>query len=533
MTKWILSLFWLFSIGIEARIVLLHGNNKWNPQSGNPGIKLRITRKGAEHVKEVGVRLLSEQLAQLQGFRVQHAFQQPGLSGNIYVSDIRTLGYQPPQFSRIAFAEPSYITFGIENMAISLAGRFLGVAGLLQVSGGVSGQLLGMSVGLTTSFQATPDGTMQVTVVNCTTVIQQSNFVLSPEGPLSTIVKTFEVQINDLIRQRIPNLFCRGLTEIIDKNSPTLFQRLNRAQLTEHFQKFNETGVIERFIRRLTEGLYIDGHQISNPIVTSEYFETQQSGELKYNQTIGRAPFFPRPIPQDNDAERMLYLYGSEYALNSLLYHAYQSDRLSIKIERDALPPQYKGFVRTTCEENMQSDGEFLSSICVGKLLPQLAEKFPNTTTKFVLLPHELPETVFKEGFSSMDVRTRILTYVDDHGREKQILVSSADGLAEIKLNADDGKFSGDLKLRKLDVRLHRSGIGGIDPESIEQLAPLAKTFLGPQLSKGLKQGLAISSQRLNNLHSTKVEDSRWICSSRNRLSTWRRQFAQQSSRGL
>jgi hypothetical protein len=104
----------------------------------------------------------------------------------------------------------------------------------------------------------------------------------------------------------------------------------------------------------------------------------------------------------------------------------------------------------------MQSDGEFLSSICVGKLIPQLAEKYPNTTSKFVLLPHELPETRFVEGFSSMDVRSkylellitpilllaRILTYVDDHGRDRQILVSSANGLAEIKLNADDGKFS-------------------------------------------------------------------------------------------
>lgn len=86
---------------------------------GNPGVKLRLTRKGADHVREVGVKLLNEQLAQLQGFRVQHAFQQPGLSGNIYVSDIRTLGYQPPQASRIAFAHPSFITFAIDNTAIS------------------------------------------------------------------------------------------------------------------------------------------------------------------------------------------------------------------------------------------------------------------------------------------------------------------------------------------------------------------------------------------------------------------------------
>ena len=87
-------------------------------------------------------------------------------------------------------------------------------------------------------------------------------------------------------------------------------------------------------------------------------------------------------------------------------------------------------------------------------------------------------------------VSARILTYVDDRGRDKQVLVSSADGIADIKLSAEDGKFSGDLKLRKLNVRLHRSAIGGIDPESIAQLAPLAKTFLGPQLARGLKQGL-------------------------------------------
>jgi hypothetical protein len=174
-------------------IIKITKTPKFSKYLGDPGVKLRLTRKGAEHVKEVGVKLLNEQLAQLQGFKVQHAFQQPGLSGNLYVSDIRTLGYQPPSISRIAFSAPSFITFAIENTAISLTGRFLGVSGPFQVPGEVNGQMLGMSVSLTTSFQATPDGTMAVNVVNCSTVIQQSNFVLSPEGPLSTIVKTFEL----------------------------------------------------------------------------------------------------------------------------------------------------------------------------------------------------------------------------------------------------------------------------------------------------------------------------------------------------
>ena len=68
-------------------------------------------------------------------------------------------------------------------------------------------------------------------------------------------------------------------------------------------------------------------------------------------------------------------------------------------------------------------------------------------------------------------------------------MVSSADGTADIKLNAENDKFGGDLKLKKLLVRLHRSAIQ-IEPESISQLAPLAKMFLGPELAKALKQGL-------------------------------------------
>ena len=79
---------------------------------------------------------------------------------------------------------------------------------------------------------------------------------------------------------------------------------------------------------------------------------------------------------------------------------------------------------------------------------------------------------------------------LDKYGRDHQILVSSADGMADIRLSAENGKFGGDLKLRKLNVRLHRSAIGGIDPESISQLAPLAKTFLGPSLAAGLKEGV-------------------------------------------
>lgn len=143
----------------------------------------------------------------------------------------------------------------------------------------------------------------------------------------------------------------------------------------------------------------------------------------------------------------------------------------------------------------------------------------------------------------------RILTYVDDQGRDKQVLVSSADGIADIKLSAEDGKFSGDLKLRKLNVRLHRSAIGGIDPDSIAQLAPLAKTFLGPQLARGLKQGLPyplkvgvlslevcvpfISFTGLDHFYPPRAHGTRWICALGDRLHSGGKQLTTKSLRSV
>uniref|UniRef100_A0A7E4ZUG4 BPI2 domain-containing protein n=1 Tax=Panagrellus redivivus TaxID=6233 RepID=A0A7E4ZUG4_PANRE len=489
--QWFL-VFIALSMVIEAKILVVPKED-WNTQYGNPGVKLRLTRKGAEHVKDVGVKLLNEQLAQLRGFRVRHPFSQPGFSGTITVSDIRTLRYTPPTAAYLRFQEPSYLILAIENAAISLDGRFLGESGVFQVPGYVHGDLVGMTVSVVVSFKALPDGLMSVQVVNCSTVVAQVHFSLEPEGPLGPVVKAFEAQINDAIRERIPSIFCRGLQDIIEKNSPEMFKHLAQAHLSDHFQGIStDSVVIDRFIRRFTAGLYIDNHNIADPIVTSEYFETQQRGELTYTDSASRTPFFPKPMPTEADSERMLYLYGSEYTLNSLLYHAYENDRLTMSLEESALPDKFKGFIKTTCDLGRDgADDDIVSGLCVGQLIPSIAENYPNTTTKFVLLPASLPEVSFFKGLSTMDVKTRILTYVFDKKtqRDKQILVSSADGIADIRLAAEDGRFAGDLKLRKLGVRLHRSAIGGIDPSSISQLAPLAKTFLGPQLSSGLKRG--------------------------------------------
>ncbi|VDM60783.1 unnamed protein product [Angiostrongylus costaricensis] len=246
---------------------------------------------------------------------------------------------------------------------------------------------------------------------------------------------------------------------------------------------------------------FVDGYIVGMTVaLTTEFTSTHDgmmrvqqiistTGEIRYHNNHEPTPFYPKPIYTHTDSDRMLYFYGSDYLFNSLLYHAYQTNKLSIKINEENLSDKYRGFLSTTCPGSVAAK-DFASSICVGKLIPIIGETYPNTTTSFLLLPHELPDFQFNGDAGAIKLSSRILTYVDDHGHEKQIMVSTAEGQADILLAAQNGRLVGDLKLNRLSVHLHRSALLGLDPTSIEQLTPLAKTFIGPQLSQALKKGV-------------------------------------------
>lgn len=95
---------------------LYEPSEQWNRQEGQPGVRLRLTKKGANHVKTVGVKLLNEQIAQLQGINATHKFSQSGLEGTVDLQNIRVVLYKPPEVTVINFKAPKSIVFGMENM---------------------------------------------------------------------------------------------------------------------------------------------------------------------------------------------------------------------------------------------------------------------------------------------------------------------------------------------------------------------------------------------------------------------------------
>ncbi|GMR47333.1 hypothetical protein PMAYCL1PPCAC_17528, partial [Pristionchus mayeri] len=421
----------------------------------------------------------------LSGYSTDYPFQQPGIEGHVYLKNVRVLRFAPAQISVVNFLPPKFIVFGLENMAISLAGDFHGRAqgNLFQVNGKVEGTINGLTIALTSELQTTREGNLIVKVPNCSTIISHSHFNLHPEGLLGPIVKTFEGHINDVVRQRIPIMFCTKLQSLIEKNSPRLFEKLSKTTFEDKFDSstISEAEMMQKFIADLIHGLYMDNSHIHAPIVTYDYFETQQRGEIRYDRDYIPTPFYPKFMNVPVSSDRMLYLFGSDYLFNSMLFHAYERNKLTLMLDNSNVPPLYRHALATSCGGTPSSD--LLAGICVGRLLPSIAAAYPNSTTSFLLVPHTMPDFSFNGESAAVGLQTRILSYVHSNGRRQQMMVASAEGQADVLLHVDEERMWGEIKLNKLGVHLHRASVAGIDPDSVEQLSPLAKTFIGPQLS--------------------------------------------------
>ncbi|KAJ1351080.1 hypothetical protein KIN20_007024, partial [Parelaphostrongylus tenuis] len=90
-------LFFLVAIVAESVSRKIFQHPDWNQTPGNAGVKIRLTKKGINHVKTVGVRLLNEQISQLSGYSTQFTISQPGIEGFVTLNNVRILHYSPPQ----------------------------------------------------------------------------------------------------------------------------------------------------------------------------------------------------------------------------------------------------------------------------------------------------------------------------------------------------------------------------------------------------------------------------------------------------
>lgn len=125
---------------------------------------------------------------------------------------------------------------------------------------------------------------------------------------------------------------------------------------------------------------------MGDPVVTEQYLETKHKGEISYKGK-GGTPFNPASMQIHSRSERMVHAFASDYIFNSLLYQASVNNHLMFDLNETSAS-DLQEFLQFTCAD----------SSCLGGILPQLKEKFPNHVGEVRLESGEMPYVIFDEG---------------------------------------------------------------------------------------------------------------------------------------
>lgn len=83
----------------------------------------------------------------------------------------------------------------------------------------------------------------------------------------------------------------------------------------------------------------------------------------------------------------MAEFYGTDYIVNSMLYHAYRQHLLDITVGPES-SPQLRDVLKTTC----------LAGFCIGEFLGELGKQYPDRVIEIQFIAKKAPLMVFVEN---------------------------------------------------------------------------------------------------------------------------------------
>lgn len=215
--------------------------------------------------------------------------------------------------------------------------------------------------------------------------------------------------------------------------------------LIEKFVNKNLTMLLRKkidLIPNINKTFTIDLLMPKKPLYNESYIDTFHKGTVSWYTTdeiYKTTPISNYDLPYNN---RMLYLWASGDTIKAFLEGFQIHGNLHQKITAEDLK---NGGLNTTCQ----------TGVCVGRLVPLLAEKYPNHYIDLDLYSLETPDVKFEQNLAVIKGKIVMFAYVRDPVQKHDI---ETIGIA--KLN---GKVSMQIKLWVNGSTLH-AVVDAIDP---------------------------------------------------------------------
>lgn len=423
-------------------------------EATNPGVRFRITDKGLQYVDSIAVQVLEEKIK---------TESIPDISGDAD-TPVGHVSYSLSsiQFNSLSIPSSAFKTVPGVGLELQISGASTSLNGdwhyredhWPHISGGGSFDLdvSGLTVSLSMKLGADSTGHPTISAASCSSSIGDVNIHF--HGGASWLYNLFDSYIDKKIRETLQDKLCQETSDLININA----------------EKALSTFPVKKAIDKYA---LINYSLVSNPNVTESYMDLFIKGEFQSTTAPKEAPFSPAPLPTDSESAKMVYIWVTDYLLNTAGLVYQDAGILNETVTPSKLPPNFSYPLNTNTFK---------------LIIPKLYRMYPNCSMKLVAYSTQRPTLSTTSAGVNLLIIGQMESFVRlENGSFVYTFTMGLNISARAKVAVQKNNVTGHVYTVKVEVSLIRSAIGNImiDIELLQfVLDAFADNIIVKQLNK-------------------------------------------------
>uniref|UniRef100_A0A3Q2ZWY0 Bactericidal permeability-increasing protein n=1 Tax=Kryptolebias marmoratus TaxID=37003 RepID=A0A3Q2ZWY0_KRYMA len=419
--------------------------------SSNPGVKVRLTNKGLEYGRQLGIASIQQKLKTVEI---------PDFSGKARVvigevkyslSNMRIVNVGLPR-SAIDLVPGTGVKLTIGDAFISMKGNWR--VKYLRDSGSFDLNVNGLTITTSIAVKSDETGRPAVSIVSCAASV--GSVKVKFHGGASWLYNLFSKYVDKALRNALQKQICPLVNKAVE-------------DLNTELKTLNVLAKVDKYAE-------IEYSMVSSPEVSKSSIDLSLKGEF-YN--IGKhqePPFSPTAISLPPQTDKMLYIALSAFTPNSAGFVYNKAGVLSLYITDDMVP---------------KASPFRLNTKTFGVFIPQIAKQFPGLMMKLLLKTEESPKVSFEPKNATLQTSATMTAYaIQPNGTLSPLFVLNVESSVTAHLFLSGMNIAGSLSLNKMKLTLGTSYVGQFQVGTLDTIFQMVlKMVVIPivnvQLAKG------------------------------------------------
>ncbi|XP_047437733.1 bactericidal permeability-increasing protein-like [Mugil cephalus] len=423
--------------------------------SVNPGVEARLTDKGLEYGRQLGIVIVQQKLKSIKIADISGE-ERIGHLGKVKytLSGMQILNVGLPQ-SAVNLVPGTGVRLSISNAFISMHGNWrVKYLRIIKDSGSFDLSVNGLTVATTIGIMSDETGRPVVKNLNCGATV--GGVDIKFHGGASWLYNLFRKSIEKGLRNALQTQICH----LVDESVADLNSRLKTLSVLAKVDQYAE----------------IEYSMVSPPVVSKSSVDLSLKGEF-YN--IGKhqePPFSPAPFSLPLQTSNMLYIGLSAFTANSAAFVYNTAGALSMYITDDMIPPG------SPLRLNTKTFGNFI---------PQIAKEFPGLMIKLLVKTVKTPVITFTPDNVTVQTTTTVTAYaIQPNATLSPLFVLNLDSSVSAQVFVSGMQLAGNVTLNKINLTLATSYVGEFQVKPLSNIFQLVvKAVVIPKLNAKLAKG--------------------------------------------